>query len=352
MTLSVLLYRDGSRFFLRDDAWRFGHSALIVRFDDPLIEAFFEAVKRLLVRGLGGEVVHFVGVGLMIVEFKLGAGGGDPAGLDFVEFSFFGEVLNDGQSGVTVLDVLIILRVGAIRIEVMNELIAGVADGANAINGHVATVARGEDFRAGPGVFEKRLTVEEFGEFDAGGVERGGGNVEREDGVPAHGSGLDSAGPANEERNVRTDVIEPLFAAEKTAAVVAEYEDEGVVEQAVFLELIENDANLGVPVVHGVEIVGDFIANDGMVRIIRREFDFGGIDEVGLFAREGPLRPFVGRGEIDLGVEGLAGSALLPVRAVEGFSRFEIEIRLAAGAKGGRDFGDVGGEVPGVVETV
>ena len=109
---------------------------------------------------------------------------------------------------------------------------------------------------------------------------------------------------------------------------------------------------MAVPVVDGVEVVGDFVANDGMVRVVGREFDFGGIDEIGLFAGEGPLGAFVGGGEVDLDVEGLALGALVPVGAIEGLFGFEVEIGFTAGAEFRSDLRDVGGEVAGVVEAV
>ena len=119
--------------------------------------------------------------------------------------------------------------------------------------------------------------MEEFGVFDAGGVERGGGDVERDDRVFADGAGLEMAGPANDERDVGAGIVEPLFAAEEAAAVIAEDEDDGVVEEAVFFEFIEGDAELAVPVVDGIEVVGDFVADDGVIGIVGRELDFGGV---------------------------------------------------------------------------
>ena len=126
----------------------------------------------------------------------------------------------------------------------------------------------------------------------------------------------------------------------------------GVVERVVLLAACRAGPDLLVQQLHGIQIVGDFVAHGRMVGIVGRQHDLGGIDQRLLPARRHERRPLVRRREVDLRVKGLARLALVPVRSVERVRGGEIEIGFAVARHTLGDLAHVAGKVALLAEAV
>ena len=73
-------------------------------------------------------------------------------------------------------------------------------------------------------------------------------------------------------------VVKVALAAWSRAAVVAVVENDGVISEAVFLELGEDAADFGIEGRHGVVVDSEVMAHLGEVREIGREVELGWIE--------------------------------------------------------------------------
>ena len=86
--------------------------------------------------------------------------------------------------------------------------------------------------------------MEEFGVLDAGRVERGGGDIQGDDGILANGSGFDMAGPTILSGEVSQQISKPERASldaifrPKTVAVIGATEAAGSVGRTVLANLL------------------------------------------------------------------------------------------------------------------
>ena len=302
--------------------------------------------------GVSRKIHDLMRIGLMIVEFDVGFARRHPLSLNRRQLARRVQLLHHLLRGVAIGDVFVELRIGPVGHKVANQLVAAVADGADAFDGHVAAVARGEDMltRLGPG--EQPLAMHQRGAGHPGDLQRRGGDVQRDHGIASNGIRLQFSRPTHDQRHLRPRIVEPLLAPQQAAAVVAKHEDHGVVQQPIGLQRLEGGPHLRIPVVHRIQVVGHFVAHHGMVGIVRRQGHVRGVDEFRLLACRWPDGALMRCGEVQLGVERLSFGPLIPVGAVEGLGPFEVEVGLAGHAHPGHHFGNVGGEIARVVQTV
>jgi hypothetical protein len=269
------------------DGWRFGEVALVFGFGDPGVEGAAEAGEGFFVLGLGGggEVGDFVGVGFDVVEFLFGGAVGEEGEGWAGEGAGGFELAEEGDDEEALF--LVAIEGGEVGVGgvVADVAVAGVADGADAGVGFVDAIAGAEGVLAGGiGVgAEEVAAVHAAGAGDVGEGEGGGGDVEDGDDVFVDGAGFDLwgrrevGGPADDHGDVEAAVVAPVDAAGFEAAVVGEEEDDGVFEEVVFFELVEDAADVDVHEGGGVEVAGPFLADDGVVGVVGGWGDvFGG----------------------------------------------------------------------------
>ena len=158
---------------------------------------------------------------------------------------------------------------------------------------------------------------------------------------------------ADDEGDLEAFDAEPLFAPGHGAAVIGEEDDEGVVEDAFGLELIEDGADALVDDFDAALVGVPIAADEGVVGVVCGQFDGGeggGIEGVG--DGEGA----VGFGDLELGEEGLVWVAFAPVVTVEELFGVvdEVVVGFAFGdlfaAALGAGSGGVGDEPAGFAE--
>lgn len=257
---------------------RFGDDAFVVDLVHPIFDGRAHGEEAVVLRGIRSEIVDFVGVGVEIVQFFGRFGGGEEEGGGAGKFAFSIEpspFLHDGG----VFHVLVDLGIGEIGAEVFGVTVLAVAGGALHVDGFVHAIAGGEDvFRFGLGAWaEDDAALHLRRDFGAGQGDEGRAEVHESDEVGADGTSLEMAGPADEEGDTEAGVIGPALAAREAAAVVAPEEDDGIVGEAVSLELIEDVLNLLVHDSDAIVVACPIGADDGGIGIVGGNIGLGGV---------------------------------------------------------------------------
>ena len=88
-----------------------------------------------------------------------------------------------------------------------------------------------------------------------------------------------------------------------------------------------------------VQVIGHLVSHDGVVGIVGRQRHLARVDQFLLLARSHKGGPFVRGLEIDLRVERLARSPLVPMRPVERLLGLKLKSVLPGAPHAGRDAG-------------
>jgi len=302
-----------------------------------------------------------VRVELGVVEFFFGFGGSEEKFLRAGEFAFGVEAAPFPHGG-HFFAVNDSLGVGKFGLEVADVFVARVANGADAVGGFIHAIACSEDVfaRRGGGAvgIEDGLTVEFLWDFDPGQGKGGGAEIDESDEVFADGARFDFAGPLDEERDVNAAVVNPSFAAGEAATVIAEEKNDRIFAEAGGFDFAQDFAETKIDDGNEVIVVREIAADDGSIRMIRRQGGFGGI--VAMFGREDGSEfvefifwranlTFVGLPQVEVSEEWLARMVARVVKPVVGgveiiFGNVEIEIRFAGPGYGITSFAKVRGE--------
>ena len=121
-------------------------------------------------------------------------------------------------------------------------------------------------------------------------------------------------GSADDKGDLKAFDAEPLFAPGHGAAVIGEEDDEGVVEDAFGLELIEDGADTLVDDFDAALVGVPVAADEGVIGVVCGQLDGG---ECGIVEGVGDGEGAVGFGDLELGEEGLVWVAFAPVVTVE-----------------------------------
>ena len=230
--------------------------------------------------GIPGEVVEFEGVFPQIVEFLSRSGRGkEDAFLHRIEFA--GRV----QRAQPLQDFLRVLVIGrlqqrAVRIEIADVFVAVRPHGANTVDRLPAPVARGEDRLPRTVVGRQNILCLHPGRHrQTRQSEGGGGDVDVFDGIVAHHA-LGQTRAAHDQGRADPFVIDELFAPGMTDPVVTQQKDIGLIQKALLLEVRENAPDFQIRDPQGVEILRMVAQQHRIPRVVGRQADGFGIQQL------------------------------------------------------------------------
>ena len=176
----------------------------------------------------------------------------------------------------------------------------------------------------------------------AGDFEHRRAQVDRHDEIVVHLARCDVAGPPQDHRNAGSLVVEELLAANVTAAVIGDEDDERVACESFVIQSLEQLADAAVGHLGLFQSVRPVPADERCIGVLRRDRDIGFVDRTLRIAEPRPVRAL----KRDAGEERLPVGSLAPVAAVEKFVVCigqEVHVDLPA---------HQAGEVAGIVHQV
>ena len=177
------------------------------------------------------------------------------------------DLLGDGESGP-----IVPLHQRAVGHEVADVVIAIATNRTDAIDGEAAPIPRGEDVFAPVVVGEQVLRIHVRGNIEAGQRQRCRGDVHQRGQVRASRPGfhgLRHPGRSNDERHAQAFFVAELFGPRHVGTVVAEEKDDRVFPQPIGLQAIQEPSYLVIGQLHGVQMIGNLVADLWYVRILR-----------------------------------------------------------------------------------
>ena len=234
--------------------------------------------------GIVGEIDDLVGVGFAIEEHldgfgveHLGGGAAELAGFPHLAPLFVGEHF---------VAVVVVEAVWDPGLEAAEVLKFSFSEGADEVVFFVHAIGVAEGLVAlihvgdGDAFAEEGLAIDASGLGDAGELEDSGAEIDEADETGdavaearAFDEVLEVLGHADDERHVEAGFVGVAFAARHHATVIAEVEDEGVLEHAVGLELGDGVGDDAVDDLLIVEVAGVGVAEERRVRVVGGEFD-------------------------------------------------------------------------------
>lgn len=212
----------------------------------PRLERGAEGSEAIRINGVMGEVVETVRVRECIVKFFWGSGVVEPGSLRAREEPMAMEVAHEVEEGI-----LFMVRHGGVEWEVGAEIAdiapAAVEGGASAVGDGVNAITVSEDKRRGwrsEGTEERAAVGGGRGphacETEDGGADIHEGNEVGDDGAGGWcGAGAEFGWDADDEGDTKACLVQVELGAREAVTVIGVEDDDGIVVEAVFAELLE-----------------------------------------------------------------------------------------------------------------